>query len=142
MGSTKTCPACAEVIAAAAVKCPYCNTDLGGGVPFAAPPGAAFGAPAGAKPEGAGLALTLGLIGLIGGFLCGIPFLVAPFAWMYGAGYEKRCRELGVPPEGTGTAGKILGIIGTILLAVGLLFLCVALLIPLMLGGIHRSPHL
>jgi hypothetical protein len=38
---------------------------------------------------------------------------------MTGHNYERDCRALGLEPEGSGKAGKVLGIVGTVLLAIG-----------------------
>jgi hypothetical protein len=64
-------------------------------------------------------ALVLGLISLVGGFMCLVPVLVSPFAWVTGHKARKEIRaangQLG--GEGMATAGMVLGIIGTVLLA-------------------------
>jgi Domain of unknown function (DUF4190) len=65
------------------------------------------------------LALVLGLVGLIGGFvICGLPLIVSPFAWALGSSALKDIRasqgQLG--GEGKAQAGMVLGIIGTVLL--------------------------
>ncbi len=73
------------------------------------------------------LALVLGLVGLIGGFLlCGILWIVSPFAWAVGSSALKdiRASQGQVGGEGKAQAGMILGIIGT-----GLLILAVIVLI-------------
>ena len=71
--------------------------------------------------------LVLGLVGVLGGFACTLPFLVAPFAWAIG---NRVTREIDAAGGGLGgrseaQAGKILGIIGTCLLAVGLVVVVV-----------------
>ncbi|MEP6814116.1 MAG: hypothetical protein ABI873_01050 [Marmoricola sp.] len=63
-------------------------------------------------------ALVLGLVSVIGGCLCGLPLLVAPFAWVVGA---KTKREIAASNgqlggEGNAQAGFVMGIIGTVLL--------------------------
>jgi len=70
-------------------------------------------------------ALVLGLIGLIGGIMCALPLLFAPFAWVTGS---KVVREVDASNgqlggRGNGQAGMILGIIGTALLVLGLMAL-------------------
>ncbi len=65
------------------------------------------------------LALVLGLVGLIGGFLlCGVAWIVSPFAWAVGSSALKdiRASQGRVGGEGKAQAGMILGIIGTVLL--------------------------
>lgn len=69
-------------------------------------------------------ALVLGLISLIGGFvLCGLPWFVAPFAWVIGSRVVREVDasngQLG--GRGNGQAGMIMGIIGTALLVLSLL---------------------
>ena len=51
--------------------------------------------------------------------LCGLPLLVAPFAWVLGSQARKGIRESPGQYGGSGkaTAGYVLGIIGSILLA-------------------------
>lgn len=73
----------------------------------------------------AGLALGLGLGGLIGGFFTlGLTFLVSPFAWYIG--HKARTAVKQNPgvyhAEGNATAGMVLGIVGTVLLTLAILF--------------------
>jgi len=71
------------------------------------------------------MALVLGLVGLIGGFfLCGVAWLVSPFAWAVGSSALKdiRASQGQVGGEGKAQAGMVLGIIGTVLLILALLF--------------------
>lgn len=68
-------------------------------------------------------ALVLGLVSLVGGFVCGLPILAAPFAWFIG---RKALREIQASQgrlrgQGEAKAGMILGIIGTVLLILGIL---------------------
>lgn len=68
-------------------------------------------------------ALVLGLVGLIGGFLCGVGFVVSPFALFVG---RKAVREIDASNGQLGgrsnaKAGLVLGIIGTVLLALAVL---------------------
>lgn len=69
-------------------------------------------------------AMVLGLVGLIGGFACGLPIVLGPFAWWTGA---KVRREIRADPRLDGDAqaltGVITGIIATVLLAIALLAL-------------------
>ncbi len=68
-------------------------------------------------------ALVLGLVGLIGGCLCGLPLLVSPFAWAISARVKREIAashgQLG--GEGNAQAGFIMGIIGTALLVVAVI---------------------
>ena len=70
-------------------------------------------------------ALVLGLIGLIGGCLCGLPLLAAPFAWAVGARAKREIEashgQLG--GAGNAQAGYIMGIIGTVLLVLAVIAL-------------------
>ncbi|WP_293784761.1 DUF4190 domain-containing protein [uncultured Aeromicrobium sp.] len=110
------------------------------GQPYAAPPGYGQPYPPGAwqpapKHSQATLAMVLGIVGLVGGFVCGLPLFVAPFAWYIGA---KAVKEIdGAPQQYSGrseaSTGKILGIIGTVLLA--LVVLALVFFIVLGLSG-------
>ena len=77
-------------------------------------------------------ALVLGLIGLIGGCLCGLPLLASPFAWAVGARAKREIEashgQLG--GAGNAQAGYITGIIGTVLLVLAV----IALLLLLVIG--------
>jgi hypothetical protein len=128
---TMPCPYCQEQIKPDATRCRWCGETLSQGtrpdlrppaptptVPVAptpqyVPPPYTRGpeAPPGTTP------LVLGLVGLIGGLVtCGLLLMLCPFAWATGRSYEGRCRAMGVEPDGSGKAGKILGIVGTVLL--------------------------
>ena len=76
-------------------------------------------------------ALVLGLVSLVGGLMCGVPLLVAPFAWVTGARARREIRasngQLG--GEGTAQAGMVLGIVGTVLLALALIGLVVLIVL-------------
>ncbi len=92
--------------------------------PYGAPaqPGYAAGPP---KHPSATTAMVLGLVSLIGAFICLLPIFAAPFAWRIGA---KAVREIDAQPgvysgRDQANAGKIMGIIGTVLLALGVLAL-------------------
>jgi hypothetical protein len=71
------------------------------------------------------LALILGIIGLVFGFMCGVGFLASPFAWALGRNAVKEIQASRgrMGGEGTARAGMITGIIGTILLGLGVLLL-------------------
>jgi hypothetical protein len=68
-------------------------------------------------------ALVLGIVAIAGAFLCVVPILAAPVAWVLGAQARKQIRS--APQqwggEGRATAGMVLGIIGTVLLVLGLI---------------------
>lgn len=88
------------------------------------PPGGPYGGPYSppgyGSPRRAGIALTLGILGLV---VCG---LLAPFAWVYSASAVED--NLGTPNEGIARAGQILGIVGTALLVLGFLGVLLILL--------------
>jgi hypothetical protein len=66
------------------------------------------------KPEGAVTILVLGILSLV---VCGPLGIVA---WIMGNGYMARCREMGVEPEGTAVAGRVIGMIVTSLMSLAL----------------------
>jgi hypothetical protein len=70
-------------------------------------------------------ALTLGLVGMIGTMICGIPAVVGPFAWYMGAKVKREIDASGGQLGGRGQAltGFVLGIVTTVLLVVGILVL-------------------
>lgn len=76
-------------------------------------------------------ALVLGLIGLVGGFMCLLPVLVSPFAWFTGmkARREIRASNGQLGGDGMATAGMVLGIIGTVLLALILIGIVVFVIV-------------
>lgn len=69
------------------------------------------------------MALTLGLIGLIGTMLCLVPSVIGPFAWFVGAKAKKEIDASGGQLGGRGQAltGYVLGIITTVLLVLVIL---------------------
>jgi hypothetical protein len=75
----------------------------------------------GQTPPSGTTALVLGLLGLL---LCSI---LAPFAWASGARARREAQAMGLPPDGSATAGWVMGIIGTILLILGVVILFVML---------------
>ncbi|MDQ6934981.1 MAG: hypothetical protein M3130_06820 [Actinomycetota bacterium] len=89
------------------------------------PPGNpyAFHAPRPDHPQ-AGLALGLGIGGLVGGLiLCGLPLLACPFAWSIGhrSLKEIRASQGRYGGEGQAQTGMIMGIVGSVLLVLGLI---------------------
>jgi hypothetical protein len=82
-------------------------------------------------------ALVLGLIGLIGGCLCGLPLLASPFAWAVGARAKREIEashgQLG--GAGNAQAGYIMGIIGTVLLVLAVLGLLLLLVVGIATEG-------
>jgi hypothetical protein len=68
-------------------------------------------------------ALVLGIVAVAGAFMCLVPVLVAPVAWILGAQARKEIRAAPQQWGGDGraTAGMVLGIIGTVLLVLGLI---------------------
>lgn len=76
------------------------------------------------KHPSATTAMVLGLVGLIGGFvLCGLTWLISPFAWAVGARTIKSIDASGGSYSGRDQAkvGMITGIVGTVLLVLALL---------------------
>lgn len=70
-------------------------------------------------------AMVLGIIGLVGGFLTGIGFLAAPFAWAIGG---RAVKQIDASPNSysgrdQAKAGQILGIIGTVMLVLAILLI-------------------
>ncbi|MGI9155695.1 MAG: hypothetical protein ACR2FG_03525 [Marmoricola sp.] len=82
----------------------------------------AYGAPPPNHPQ-ATTAMVLGLVSLIGGCICGLPFLAGPFAWVIGS---KAKREIAASNgqlggEGSAQAGFIMGIIASVLLVLAVI---------------------
>ncbi|MGI9604365.1 MAG: DUF4190 domain-containing protein [Acidimicrobiales bacterium] len=98
--------------------------------PWGAPPGGAF--PAGryyAEASQASTAMTLGIVSLAGGVLCGVLILLAPVAWIVG---QKEISAIDAgrrdpANRGQANAGRIMGIIGTVLVILGILAIVVIL---------------
>ena len=63
-------------------------------------------------------ALVLGIVAVAGTFMCVLPVLLSPVAWILGAQARKQIRS--APQhwggEGRATAGMVLGIVGTAML--------------------------
>ena len=81
-------------------------------------------------------AFVLGLVALVGGFLCGLPILAGPFAWVAGARARKAVDQ---DPRYGGrekaTAGMVMGIVATSLLALVLLVFAVAVVVIVAAGS-------
>ncbi len=84
----------------------------------------AFAPPRPDHPQ-SNLALILGIVGLVTGFLCGLGFVISPFAWGLGrnAVKEIQASQGRLGGEGPAKAGMITGIVGTVFLAIGVLLL-------------------
>lgn len=84
-------------------------------------------------------ALILGIVAVAGGFMCILPVLLSPVAWILGAQARKEIRA--APQqwggEGRATAGMVLGIIGTALLVLGLVL--IALFVIVAVAGSSTS---
>ena len=76
-------------------------------------------------------ALVLGLISVVGGFMCVLPVLASPFAWVTGVKARREIRESNgqLAGDGMATAGMVLGIIGTVLLGVILIGIVVLVIV-------------
>ena len=75
-------------------------------------------------------AFVVGLVSLVGGFVCALPLVIGPWAWVVGA---RARREIDQAPGRYGgrdkaTAGMVMGIIATSLLSIALLVLGIAVL--------------
>jgi hypothetical protein len=95
-----------------------------GPVAGAWPPPYGYGPPP--KHPKADTSLGLGLFAVVGAiFFCGLPLLVAPFAWGLGQRTLREIRASGGAWSGErdARAGMVLGIVGTVLLVAGLVLL-------------------
>jgi hypothetical protein len=77
------------------------------------------------KHDGAQTSMVLGLIGLIGFFLCGITVFLSPFAWYIGAKAKREIDASGGALGGRDLAmvGLVTGIIGTVFMVLGVGFI-------------------
>ncbi|MCK5891381.1 MAG: DUF4190 domain-containing protein [Aeromicrobium sp.] len=68
-------------------------------------------------------AMVLGIISVVGGFMCLVPLLVAPVAWIMGSKAVKEIDASGGRLGGRGEAqtGFITGIVGTVLLVLAVI---------------------
>ena len=100
-----------------------------GQAPHGAP--AAYAGPGGAPDSGATTAMVLGIIGLVGGFLCTIGFIMSPIAMFLGMAAKKRIDASAGALTGRGNAqaGFILGIIGTVFLALIIVVLVIVIIV-------------
>jgi hypothetical protein len=77
------------------------------------------------RPVGPVDIIVVGIISVAGFFLCALPVLAAPVAWVLGAQARREIRN--APHqwsgEGRATAGMVLGIVGTVLLVLVVLVL-------------------
>lgn len=82
------------------------------------------------------MALTLGLIGLIGTLLCVVPSVVGPFAWFIGAKAKREIDASGGRLGGRGQAltGYVLGIITTVLLVLIVLIVGALVVLAVTIG--------
>lgn len=71
----------------------------------------------------ANASLVWGIVALGGGFVCGLPMLLGPYAWYLGSRVRREIDESGGQQGGRSeaSAGMILGIIATVLLVLGIL---------------------
>jgi hypothetical protein len=98
--------------------------------------GYGYGGPALPEHPQANTAFVLGLVSLVGGFVCGLPIVVGPFAWAMGA---RASREIDAAPGTYGgrdkaKAGMIMGIIATAFLALALMVVVVAVIVIVAAG--------
>ena len=85
--------------------------------------------------------LVLGIVGLVGGFLFGLPFVVSPVAWVMGRRTLREIDESGGALGGRSNAqaGYILGIIGTVLLGLAVVVLILVLVFVLLVFSTSSS---
>jgi hypothetical protein len=104
-----------------------------GQVPYGAPGYGTLMAP---KHPSATTAMVLGIGALGGMFVCGIPIVLAPFAWMIGG---RAVKEIDADPgrysgRDQAQAGRIMGMIGTGLLVLGVLAVVALIAIAVTVG--------
>jgi hypothetical protein len=78
-------------------------------------------------PQGTTI-LVLGIVALVGGFVCWLPILLGPVAWIMGnsAIAEIDRNPMAYSNRGAVQGGRICGIIATVLLALGLFVILIA----------------
>jgi hypothetical protein len=93
--------------------------------------------PVAPKHGDATTAMVLGIVSLGGAFICGLPILIAPFAWYMGAKAERDIDASRGTLSGRGeaSAGKILGIIGTVLLVLAIVAIVVLIVLSVSVEG-------
>jgi len=129
-GPEYAAPSAYQPYAPAAPSPPY-------GPPQPQPPayGYGYGGPVLPDHPQVSTAFVLGLVSLVGGFLCGLPILAGPFAWVAGARARKAIDQ---DPRYGGrekaTAGMVMGIVATSLLALVLLVFGVAVVVIVAAG--------
>jgi hypothetical protein len=99
-----------------------------------------YGAPP-AHPS-ATTALVLGLVSLIGLFICLVPIVAAPFAWRTGS---RVVREIDAQPgrwsgREQAQAGRIMGMIGTVILVLGVLAIVGLVVLLFAAGSSYDGP--
>ena len=106
--------------------------------PNGAPQQAAYGYGYPVRPDHpqATTALVLGLVALAGGFVCILPILAGPFAWVVGARVRREIdQDQRYGGRDRATAGMVMGIIATGLLALGVLFVVLAIVVVVAAGA-------
>lgn len=93
----------------------------GWGVPPGMPYPPAWGGYVAREHPSAQTAMVLGLISIIGGFVCGAPLLLGPVAWYLGAKVRREVAESQGQLQGRdgATTGMACGIASSVLLALG-----------------------
>ncbi|MFN8195667.1 MAG: DUF4190 domain-containing protein [Nocardioidaceae bacterium] len=81
-----------------------------------------YAQPVAAHPQ-AQMVMILGLVGLIGTFVCGVAIFLCPFAWVMGSRVRRQIDASGGTLGGRelATTGWVCGIIGTVLMVLGFL---------------------
>lgn len=100
-----------------------------GQAPYGSP--AAYGGQVGTPDGGATTSMVLGIIGLAGSIVCGLPIVLSPFALFMGLAAKKRidASNGALTGRGNAQAGFILGIIGTVLLVLSIILVVVFIII-------------
>ena len=80
-------------------------------------------------------ATTVLILGILSIVCCQ---LLGPVAWTMGNNYVNTCLVEGVEPQGTGVAGRVLGIIGTVLFLLNILLGCLGGILELVVIGANQ----